>query len=180
MVLPDLRNHSIYLQRLHPGYDSFHILHGRSTPWCHSPSQVPLSTALGLIAAVLIGQIAIDVGMFTPEVILYVAIAATGGYVTPSHELSVANKVISLFLIVLTGFFGLIGFTVSIVLHVLFLTHMRSLRTPYLWPLIPFNPRAMLHTIIRIPAPFTNSRPSIVHPKNNYRQPDKSGRNKSR
>jgi len=137
----------------------------------HTPT--PLSTALGLIAAVLIGQIAIDVGMFTPEVILYVAVAATGAYVTPSHELSVANKVISLTLIVLTGFFGFTGFSAGIVLHILFLTHMRSLRTPYLWPFIPFNPRAMLHTLFRIPTPYTNSRPSIVHPKNNYRQPDK-------
>lgn len=32
----------------------------------HTPT--PLSTAMGLIAAVLIGQIAIDVGMFGPEV----------------------------------------------------------------------------------------------------------------
>lgn len=137
----------------------------------HTPT--PLSTALGLIAAVLIGEIAIDVGMFTPEVILYSAIAATGVYVTPSHELSVANKVFSLSLVVLTGFFGIVGFSVGIVLHVLFLTHLKSLRTPYFWPFIPFNPRAMLHTLIRIPTPFTNSRPSIVHPKNNYRQPDK-------
>ncbi|CAM5256677.1 stage V sporulation protein AF [Bacillus safensis FO-36b] [Bacillus safensis subsp. safensis] len=34
----------------------------------HTPTA--LSTAMGLIAAVLIGQIAIDVGLFTPEVIL--------------------------------------------------------------------------------------------------------------
>ncbi|MFA1822805.1 spore germination protein [Virgibacillus oceani] len=137
----------------------------------HTPT--PLSTALGLIAAVLIGEIAIDVGMFVPEVILYVAISATGGYVTPSHELSVANKVISLALITFTGFFGLTGFSVGIVLHILFLAHVRSLRTPYLWPFIPFNPHAILHTLFRIPTPYTNSRPSIVHPKNNYRQPDK-------
>src|SRR5699024_2415655 len=35
----------------------------------HTPT--PLATALGLIAAVLIGDIAIDVGLFSPEVILY-------------------------------------------------------------------------------------------------------------
>ena len=54
----------------------------------HTPT--PLSTAMGLIAAVLIGQIAIDVGMFVPEVILYVAVAAIGTYATPSYELSIA------------------------------------------------------------------------------------------
>src|SRR5699024_12385730 len=47
----------------------------------HTPT--PVATALGLIAAVLIGDIAVDVGMFSPEVILYVAISTIGTYVTP-------------------------------------------------------------------------------------------------
>ncbi|MBP1969657.1 stage V sporulation protein AF [Virgibacillus natechei] len=135
----------------------------------HTPTA--LATSMGLIAAVLIGQIAIDVGMFTPEVILYVSIAAIGGYVTPSYELSVANKVMNLLLILATGFFGLIGFVIGFVMHLLFLVNLRSLKTPYFWPFIPFNAKAMLHVLVRIPVPYSNSRPSIVHPKNNYRQP---------
>src|SRR5699024_7021619 len=50
----------------------------------HTPT--PLATALGLIAAILIGEIAVEVGMFTPEVILYVAISTVGDYVIPSYE----------------------------------------------------------------------------------------------
>lgn len=50
----------------------------------HTPT--PLTTAMGLIAAVLIGQIAIDVGLFVPEVILYISIASIGSYLTPSYE----------------------------------------------------------------------------------------------
>ncbi|WP_100010748.1 spore germination protein [Lentibacillus sediminis] len=137
----------------------------------HTPTA--LATSLGLIAAVLIGQIAIDVGMFIPEVILYVAISAVGSYVTPSYELSTANKVVNVLLVILTGAFGLYGFIVGVAAHLLFLVNLKSLRTPYLWPFIPFNPRAMLHVLVRVPVPFTNSRPSIVHPKNNYRQPVK-------
>ena len=57
----------------------------------HTPT--PLSTAMGLIAAVLIGQIAIDVGLFVPEVILYASVATVGTFVTPSFELGVANKI---------------------------------------------------------------------------------------
>ncbi|MFP3361971.1 spore germination protein, partial [Planococcus sp. SIMBA_143] len=63
----------------------------------HTPT--PLSTAMGLIAAVLIGQIAIDVGLFQPEVILYVAVASIGTFATPSYELSVANKMARLLLL---------------------------------------------------------------------------------
>ncbi|WP_188453962.1 spore germination protein [Virgibacillus oceani] len=137
----------------------------------HTPT--PLSTAMGLIAAVLIGQIAIDVGMLSPEVILYVSISAIGSYVTPSYELSVANKLIRLILILLTAAFGLYGFAIGFTLYILFLANLKSLRTPYLWPFIPFNGKAILHILCRIPVPYSNTRPSIVHPKNDYRQPIK-------
>lgn len=137
----------------------------------HTPT--PLSTAMGLIAAVLIGQIAIDVGLFSPEVILYVSVAAIGAYVTPSYELGTANKLVKYFLVIVTALFGIKGLVIGTTMFILFLVHKKSLETPYFWPLIPFNPPALLHIIFRIPVPYSNTRPSIVHPKNNYRQPVK-------
>ncbi|MFB4166377.1 spore germination protein [Virgibacillus sp. JSM 102003] len=141
----------------------------------HTPA--PLSTAMGLIAAVLIGQIAIDVGMFGPEVILYVAVSAIGTYVTPSYELGVANKLFRFLLVIITGIFGALGFTIGFTVYILYLIQLKSLRTPYFWPLFPFNPNAMTQIILRVPVPLANERPSIVHPRNNYRQPiNKKGR----
>ncbi|WP_188383000.1 spore germination protein [Ornithinibacillus halotolerans] len=135
----------------------------------HTPTA--LSTAMGLIAAVLIGQIAIDVGLLSPEVILYASISAIGSYVTSSYELSVANKAVTVALLVITALFGLIGYVIATTIFILFLASLKSMRTPYLWPLLPFNGKALLTTFIRIPTPFANTRPSIVHPKNIYRQP---------
>lgn len=134
----------------------------------HTPT--PLATALGLIAAVLIGDIAIDVGLFSPEVILYVAISTVGSYVTPSYELSVANKIVSLFLILMTVFFGVNGFVIGFTIVILFWVNLKALDTPYFWPLIPFNLPALMRFILRIPAPFIHNRPSIVHPKDKIRQ----------
>src|SRR5690625_5188908 len=109
--------------------------------------------------------------MFSPEVILYIAISTIGEYVTPSYELSVSNKIMKLFLILITAFFGVSGFMIGLVINILFLVRLNSLRVPYLWPFIPFNPVAMLHFLIRVPVPRSNKRPSYVHPKNIYRQP---------
>lgn len=134
----------------------------------HTPT--PLATALGLIAAVLIGDIAIDVGMFSPEVILYVAISTVGAYVTPSYELSVANKFYNIFILLLTVFFGLNGFLIGVTIGLLYLIHLRVLSTPYFWPFIPFNFPAMLQFVLRVPVPYVQHRPSIVHPKNKIRQ----------
>ncbi|WP_223702448.1 spore germination protein [Sutcliffiella deserti] len=138
----------------------------------HTPTA--LSTAMGLIAAVLIGQIAIDVGLFVPEVILYVAVAAIGSFTTPSYELSVANKIIRLILLAIVAMFHAPGLIIGVTAFVLFLVSIRSLNTPYLWPFIPFSPKALFMILIRRSTPGAKVRPSIVHPKNRFRQPDKS------
>lgn len=137
----------------------------------HTPT--PLATALGLIAAIVIGDIAIKVGLFSPEVVLYAAISTMGGYVTPSYELSVANKLMNLFLVLITAFFGVIGFSVGFLTSIFFLANLKSLKTPYLWPFLPFNAKSMFKFIFRIPVPLSNGRPRIVHPKDKHSQPIK-------
>lgn len=137
----------------------------------HTPT--PLATAMGLIAAILIGEIAVDVGLFTPEVILYVAVSTIGSYVTPSYELSVANKLLKLLLLILTALFSKIGFVIGVVISILYLANIKALNTPYLYPLIPFNAKALINVILRIPTPYSKIRPEIVHPRNKYNQPNK-------
>lgn len=138
----------------------------------HTPT--PLSTAMGLIAAVLIGQIAIDVGLFVPEVILYAALATIGTFTTPSYELSIANKIGRLLLLIAVALFHAPGFVIGTTIYFLFLVSIRSLRTPYLWPFLPFNPRAAIQILIRTSVPGDKIRPSIVHPKNRQKQPANS------
>lgn len=135
----------------------------------HTPTS--LSTAMGLVAAVLIGQIAIDVGLFVPEVILYVAVAAIGNFVTPSYELSIANKLSRLGLLICVAIFHTPGLVVGITVFIILLARIRSLNTPYLWPLLPFYPKALMQILIRRAVPGSQLRPSIIHTQNKIRQP---------
>lgn len=135
----------------------------------HTPTS--LSTALGLIAAVLIGQIAIQVGVFIPEVILYTSVSAIGGFATPSYELQLANKLTRLFLILAAGLFHVPGFMIAVTFVIIYLSHVTNLNTPYLWPFIPFNPTGLYNILIRRALPTSVLRPSIVRPLDKYRQP---------
>ncbi|EKN69664.1 stage V sporulation protein AF [Neobacillus bataviensis LMG 21833] len=135
----------------------------------HTPT--PLSTAMGLIAAVLIGQIAIDVGLFVPEVILYVAVAGIGTFTTPSYELGVANKIARMALMILVAMFHTPGFIIGSTLLFLFIVKMRALNTPYFWPFLPFEPKGFMQIVFRRAIPGSILRPSIVHPRNRFRQP---------
>ncbi|OES44447.1 spore germination protein [Domibacillus iocasae] len=125
----------------------------------HTPQ--PLSTAMGLVAAILIGQIAIDTGLFVPEVVLYTAIAAIGTFSTPSYELGLANKIMRLFMLLAVAFFGPAGFVVSVMIVFLYLVRLKPFGAPYLWPLIPFDASSLWSILIRRQAPEQTGIPEI-------------------
>lgn len=129
----------------------------------HTPKE--MGSALGLIAAVLIGQMAVEVGLFTNEVILYLSIAAIGAFATPYYELALANRLFRLVLLVLVAVFGVPGFMIGITFWVLFLTRLKSFNIPYLWPILPFSPRSAWDVLIRKAVPLQNRRPKVLHPK---------------
>ena len=129
----------------------------------HSPSS--LATALGLVAAILIGQVSVEVGWFSYEVILYIALAAIGTYATPSYELGLANHMVRIALLLVTAIFGVYGYVVGITLWILFLTNMKSYQIPYGYPFIPFSYRAFRDVFIRSPLPLKNRRPLFLNPQ---------------
>ncbi|ARU63364.1 spore germination protein [Tumebacillus avium] len=134
----------------------------------HTPS--PLGAALGLVAALMIGQVAIEIGFFSNEVILFTAIAAMGTFATPSYELSLANQLVRLGLLVITGIFGFFGFIAGVVLWLILLIRTKSLETPYFWPLVPFNWNALVHVLFRSPVEWNTKRPKILHPRDDTRK----------
>lgn len=135
----------------------------------HTPS--PIATSTGVIAAVLLGDLAARVGLFIPEVVLYTALAAIGTFLTPSYELAAANRLVRLFLLVVTGLFRLPGLIIGMLLVFAFLLRTRSFGVPYLWPLIPFDAAGIKAVLSRPPVPVQHFRPSILQPRDRVRQP---------
>jgi stage V sporulation protein AF len=103
----------------------------------HTPNQ--LTSAMGLIATLILGQMAVEVGWFASEVLLFCSISSIGGFATPSYELSLANKIVKLILIVLVGLFGGAGFIIGVYLLIMFLGSISLFEVPYLYPLFPFD-----------------------------------------
>jgi len=133
----------------------------------HTPT--PLASAMGLIAAILIGDIAIKAGLFVNEVILYMAVAAIGMFATPSYELALANRLVRIALLIAVALFGIPGFAVGTVLIMLLLITQRSHHTPYMWPFIPFDGKAMLDIVLRRPFPTQRFRMALTKPQDRTR-----------
>ena len=137
----------------------------------HTPT--PLGSAMGLIAAILIGDIAVQSGLFVNEVVLYMAVASIGMFATPSYELGLANRIVRLVLLVAVAAFQVPGLVIGTTLLIIFLTTHRSYNSSYLWPFIPFNAKAMSEILFRKPVLSSKTRPSFNKTRDNTRMPPK-------
>ncbi|MGG3282476.1 spore germination protein [Paenibacillus solani] len=131
----------------------------------HTPT--PLASAMGLIAAILVGDIAVKTGLFVNEVVLYMAVATIGMYATPSYELGLANRMVRLLLLIATALFGVKGFVIGTTLLILLLTTHRSYNSSYLWPFIPFSAKAMGEILFRKPLLMSRKRPALNKTRDN-------------
>lgn len=129
----------------------------------HTPSS--LATALGLVAAILIGEIAIQVGLFSSEVVLYLAVVAIGTFATPSYEFSLANRLWRVIFLLTTAWWGLLGFFGAVVVWVLHLIRLRPLGVPYVWPFLPFSYLSLGDIFKRKPIPLQERRPAALRLK---------------
>ena len=134
----------------------------------HTPNA--LATALGIVSAIIIGDVAVQVGIFTHEVVLYVAVAAIGTFATPSYELSIANRIFRIVFLILVAILQVPGLIVGITLWVLLLVKTKTMNIPYLYPFIPFNPLDFKLVLLRSPVPYSNLRGNMLNPQDRTRQ----------
>ncbi len=115
----------------------------------HTPEAI--SNAMGMIAAILLGQFAIDLGLFSEEILLISSISAVGGFATPNYELSLTNKYIKLMMILSISLFNIYGFVIFNIGLLIYLMKLKPFGVPYLYPLIPLNLKELRDFIIRRP-----------------------------
>lgn len=119
----------------------------------HTPSA--LNTSLGIIGGLILSDLAVKVGIFIPETVLYMALAGIGTFATPSLEFALAIRIFRLLLLIMTGIFGIWGFVGSLIAILIILLCSKSFKNakPYTWPLIPFKWKPLAHILFRMPIP---------------------------
>ena len=111
-----------------------------------------LNNSLSVVGGLILGDFAVSIGWLIPEVILYMAFVAIANFTQRSYELGYAVKFLRILLLVLTGIFGLWGFLGGLLICILLVATNSTLngKRNYLYPLIPFNPKALLTLVIRV------------------------------
>ena len=109
-----------------------------------------LSGSFSIIGGLILGDFAVRVGWFVPDTILYMAFVAIANFSQPSYELGYAFKFLRLLLLALTALFGVWGFVSGFVVFIVLIAANRTVGgKSYLYPLIPFDGRALLRHMIR-------------------------------
>ena len=103
----------------------------------HTPSI--LSSIMSFIAVFVLGDMAVDFGVYTNEILIMIALCNVGNLLTPSYELSLANKAFRMIIGTMALFFGQAGFCIGVLFHVVTLLSTKSIKFPYLYPIIPFS-----------------------------------------
>ncbi|MEE1115623.1 MAG: spore germination protein [Clostridia bacterium] len=111
-----------------------------------------LSNSLSVVGGLILGDFAVDIGWLIPEVILYMAFVAIANFTQRSYELGYAFKFLRILLLISTALFNYIGFGVGIVAIILLIATNKTVngKRSYLYPLIPFNAKALKSLFFRV------------------------------
>ena len=117
-----------------------------------------LSSSFGVVGALVLGEFAVSAGWFVPEVVLYMAFVAVTNYTQPSFELGYAFKLKRMTLIGLIALFNIWGFIGGIIIIALEIAFTKTVTgQSYLYPLIPFNGKALASLLLRKPINMRNN-----------------------
>lgn len=103
----------------------------------HTPSS--LVSGVSFVAAIILGEISMNLGVFLPEILLVVSISMICSFATPSYELSLCNRIIMYIFTIVTLIFGFEGLLIAFIVLFLHLLFINAFNYPYLYPLCPFH-----------------------------------------
>jgi len=129
-----------------------------------------LAISFSLIGTLILGEFAVRVGLFSPEIILYMAVAAISNFAIPGYELALVLKLIRFLLLIVAIIGNYWGVLIAIIIIFLLMFFTKSFGVPYLWPIIPFNYQALKSFIIRQSViDLTHMRPCVLKTRDNDR-----------
>lgn len=129
-----------------------------------------LATSFGILGAVIFGQVATKVGIFSPEALVYMVAAAVASFAISNVELQAASRLMRLSLLTLVWLWALPGLAVGLLFWLVLAARTDSLGLPYLWPLVPWNWPALRSVLIRESSLARAPRPNWLHPLNRWRE----------
>lgn len=101
------------------------------------PKQI--GSAVGIVGAIVIGQAAVAAGIFSPLILIISALTLLTSFVAPDYTIVNPLRILKFLMLILTGSFGLLGFTVGISFITTMVISSNSFGVPFFAPFGPYN-----------------------------------------
>lgn len=114
-----------------------------------------MSNSFGVIGGLLLGDFAVQVGWLSADVIFYMAIVSIASFTQSNYELGYALKFVRILTLILTHLLNYWGFFLGILVGLVLICTNKTVNGhhSYLYPLIPFNAKALSRLVFRLKKP---------------------------
>ena len=126
------------------------VLSGLKLASLNTPSV--MSNSFSVVGGLLLGDFAVQIGWFSPDVIFYMAIESIAGFTQSNYELGYAFKFMRILCLILISFLNFYGLILgTLIMLILIATNSTVLNDKsYLSPLIPFNAKKLKSLLFRV------------------------------
>jgi len=131
------------------------------------PKQI--GPAIGVVGTIVIGQAAVTAGVVSPLMVIIVALSLLTSFSFADFTLINAIRVLKFLVLILTGIFGIFGFTMALTLIVTIVLSTSSMGVPYGAPIAPFNFRDFANFFLS-DITIAKKRPNYLRTKDKTKQ----------
>lgn len=137
----------------------------------------PVSSTIGIVGGIIIGQAAVEAGIVSPVVVIVSALTGICTFVIPNVALVSGLRLAKYIVLIFSAVLGLYGFWLALILLLIHMASLKSFHIPFLYP---FCSASVNHyndledSIFRLPLWFMRKRP--IFSNRYHRQREKGGR----
>jgi spore germination protein len=111
----------------------------------------PISTTVGVVGGIVIGQAAVQAGIVSNIMVIVVALTAISSFIIPKYEMASSLRILRFPIMVMASLFGIFGLVVSTMILIVHGLSLKSFNTSYTSPLSPIIFTQLKDTLIRMP-----------------------------
>ena len=136
----------------------------------------PVSSTIGIVGGIIIGQAAVEAGIVSPSVVIISALTGICTFVIPNISLVSGLRLTKYIVLILSAILGLYGFWLALILVLIHMASLKSFRIPFLYPFCSASVNDyndLEDSIFRLPLWFMKKR--TIFSNSYYRQRGKGG-----
>lgn len=133
----------------------------------HLPSII--GGSISVVGGIIIGDASIRAGITSPAMIVIIATAFVASYTLNNQSLMTAVSVFRIIFIIVTSFFGLFGFFMTMYFLLIYLSGIRTFGVPYMNITADLSWSTIKKSLFRLPTKQYNERPNALDPQDQTR-----------